>query len=188
MRIRESGMPEEKMWNSFFDVQAILKELDVDFRTKDLVEVGCGYGTFTIAASKLIAGAVFAFDIDEDMVSVVQKKIEALALTNVKLELRDVLKSSTGLPADSIDYVMLFNLLHLENPHSLLQEAYRILKKGGRLGVIHWRKDIVTPRGPSLDIRPSPDTIATFLEEAGFRIHIHSVLLEPYHYGFLALK
>jgi hypothetical protein len=39
---------------------------------------------------------------------------------------------------------------------SLLREAHRVLHVGGIAGVIHWRRDIETPPGPSLEIRPRP--------------------------------
>jgi len=37
-----------------------------------------------------------------------------------------------------------------------LNGAYRILKIGGKAGLIHWNYDSTTPRGPSMDIRPKP--------------------------------
>lgn len=85
---------------------------------------------------------------------------------------------------------MIFNLLHLEDPVALLREAYRVLDYGGSLSVIHWRRDIPTPRGPSLSIRPSPQQCRTWMEEAGFR-SVRSVDLEsccPYHFGLVGRK
>ncbi len=72
---------------------------------------------------------------------------------NVILEQRDVLTQTTGLADNSIDYVMLFNILHHESPNDFLNEAYRILKPNGKVGILHWRSDIETPRGPHLTIQ-----------------------------------
>jgi hypothetical protein len=33
--------------------------------------------------------------------------------------------------------------------------------------VIHWRSDLDTPRGPSLEIRPRPEQIVAWAEECG---------------------
>ncbi len=52
MKARESGMPEEKMWKQFFDVDTILDELEIDNKIEKLVDLGSGYGTFTIPVSR----------------------------------------------------------------------------------------------------------------------------------------
>ena len=49
-------MPAEDMWASFFNVELILSELQINSDINDLVEIGCGYGTFTIPAAKKISG------------------------------------------------------------------------------------------------------------------------------------
>jgi len=47
-----------------------------------------------------------------------------------------------------------FNILHVEDPVELLREAFRVLSPEGKLGIIHWKTDPATPRGPSMAIRP----------------------------------
>jgi hypothetical protein len=72
----------------------------------------------------------------------------------------------------------------------LLQEAHRVLHDGGMLFVMHWRRDIQTPRGPSLAIRPRPEQCQAWLEEAGFR-NVERVNLQsccPYHFGLIARR
>ncbi len=44
---------------------------------------------------------------------------------------------------------MLFNILHAAESGALLAEARRVLKVGGKLGVMHWNYDPTTPRGPA---------------------------------------
>ena len=60
---RESGMPDEDYWSSFFDPECILKKLDC-IGPKNVLEFGCGYGNFAIAASRLITKSIYTFDID----------------------------------------------------------------------------------------------------------------------------
>lgn len=111
-------------------------------------------------------------------------------LPNLRVQLRDFVASGTGLKSASQAHAMIFNLLHLEYPVALLQEAHRVLKPGGRVSVIHWRSDIPTPRGPSLDIRPTPQHCLAWLEKAGF-VRITSVDLHescPFHYGLVATR
>ena len=51
MKIRESGMPPQGVWDAFFDPDGILDRLGFDDSVTDAVEFGCGYGTFTLPAA-----------------------------------------------------------------------------------------------------------------------------------------
>lgn len=188
MKVRESGMPPEDIWNSFFNVELILRELLIDSQVKDIVEIGCGYGTFTIPVAEIIHGCLYAFDLDKEMISATQDKINNQNITNIKLIERDILSDSTKIPANSIDYVMLFNILHHEKPSELLDESFRILKNGGKVGIIHWRTDIETPRGPSLGIRTKPEDCVKWIWESKFDLLKEPLILEPYHFGIVAIK
>jgi len=53
----------------------------------------------------------------------------------------DFIYKRSGLENESLDYAMLFYILHAEKPEELLKEAYRILTPEGKLGVIHWNSD-----------------------------------------------
>lgn len=188
MKIRDSGMPPEEMWEKFFDVQLILSKLKLNNSINDVAEFGSGYGTFTIPASKIIKGTLFAFDIDDLMIGVLKRKISDNKIENIKVTKSDFMNHGTGLKDESIDYAMLFNILHAENPIILLKEAYRILKPGGKAGVIHWIYSSETPRGPSLDIRPKEENCINWLREMGFMILVKAVSLPPYHYGLVGIK
>jgi SAM-dependent methyltransferase len=192
MKGRESGMPDEDYWSSFFDAEAAVEKLfgERDVRG-DLVEFGSGYGTFTLPAARRTTGTVTALDIDPEMQERLQSKLrEAPLVVNVRARLRDFVANGTGLESASQSYAMIFNLLHLEHPLALLQEAHRVLRPGGVLSVIHWRSDIPTPRGPSLEIRPTPQHCRGWIEEAGFfrvaNVDLHDSC--PFHYGLVAAR
>ncbi len=191
MRGRESGMPEEADWASFFDAEATIETMfGADGVAGDLVEFGCGYGTFTVPAAVRTRGIVTALDIDPLMVSRVRQKVMDQALSNVRAAVRDFVAQGTGLADGSQAHAMIFNLLHLEQPVALLREAYRVLRNGGRLSVIHWRGDIPTPRGPSPAIRPTPDQCRSWMAESGLS-DIESVDLKlccPFHFGLIARR
>jgi SAM-dependent methyltransferase len=186
MKTRESGMPEEAMWREFFDAEAILQSLKVTRSCRDVVEFGCGYGTFTIPAARIVRGTVHALDIEPDMIAATQFKAAAEGLRSVQVCLRDFVCEGTGLPPSSVDYAMLFNILHAECPERLLRESYRILVPGGLLGVVHWNHDATTPRGPSIEIRPRPEQCRDWAVKQGFRLLNPGVIeLPPYHYGMV---
>lgn len=189
MKVRDSGMPEEGWWGSFFDPEKVLRTFSIDGDTGDIVEFGCGYGTFTIPAARLISGTVHALDIEPEMIESVREKCGQEEIRNVQLAQRDFVGEGTGIPDSSMDAALLFNILHHEEPVALLKEAYRVLKQGGIAAVVHWNHDPTTPRGPSLDIRPRPEQCIRWGKEAGFSFdESESFDLKPYHYGLLFRK
>jgi ubiquinone/menaquinone biosynthesis C-methylase UbiE len=188
MKTRESGMPEEERWKSFFDPDFILNELGLDQNYQNVVDLGCGYGTFSIPAAQQIKGKVYAIDIDPMMVAACQAKVEKVGLSNIICQQRDFIADGTGLPDQSVDFVMLFNILHAENPVDLIKETFRILVPGGKVGVIHWNYDPTTPRGPSMTIRPHPEQCQAWVKGAGFDLLKPLIDLPPYHYGMTGLK
>ena len=187
MKIRDSGMPERYMWEGFFSPGKILATLGLNNKVKDVAEFGCGYGTFTIPAAKIIKGKVYALDIEPDMIRLTDEEAKKYGLNNIVTIQRDFMTEGYGLPDESVDYAMLFNILHLEKPMLLLSEASRILKKSGKLAIIHWNYDPATPRGPSMDIRPKPEQCIKWAEASGFCNPVQFDL-EPYHYGIVLKK
>jgi len=189
MKTRESGMPPEEMWSGFFDPFTVLKKLGLTANCRDVLEFGCGYGTFTIPAAQIIHGSIHALDIDAQMIEAANAKVLSSKLPNVNLQLRDFVSDGTGMPDDSIDYVMLFNILHAVEREAMLNEVWRILALNGTLAVMHWNYDANTPRGPSMDIRPRPSDCKSWVETSGFQmIGNSSIDLPPFHYGFVFKK
>jgi len=184
MKIRESGMPEESQWEHFFDPWAVLEQLGLTSACDDVVEFGCGYGTFTLVAARMVSGTVYALDIEQEMLDTVASRADTARLENIKLLRRDFVGQGTGLDDGTADYVMLFNILHAEDPVALLREARRNVKAGGKVGVMHWNYDPDTPRGPPMAIRPRPEDCRRWAEAAGLRCG-PLVDLPPYHYGLV---
>lgn len=178
-------MPPQDYWDSFFDAEKILDELRLDASRHDVLEFGCGYGTFTLPAARRITGKLIALDLDAGMLETTRKRADDAGLENIEYVLRDFVADGSGLADGSVDYAMLFNILHGEDPVGLLAEAKRNLCPGGLLGVIHWNYDETTPRGPPLDIRPRPEQCLCWAEEAGFTADSDIIELPPYHYGMV---
>jgi hypothetical protein len=92
---------------------------------------------------------------------------------------RDVVESGFGVDADA---VLLFNILHCDQPIGLLRHAANALRDGGQVLAIHWRHD-ETPRGPSLEIRPRPEQIIEWARKAQLQPRGEVIDLPPWHYG-----
>ncbi len=184
MKLRESGMPEEAYWETLFDVRAILDRLGIDGRLKDVIELGCGYGTFTIPVARRISGVLTTFDIDAAMTDCARQRAAAAEVRNVVFRVRDVFSDGFGGQTGSEDACLLFNILHGEEPVRLLAEAARVVRPGGTVLVIHWRCDPATPRGPSMEIRPRPEQIQRWAEQTDlFEAEGPVIDLPPWHYG-----
>lgn len=82
------------------------------------------------------------------------------------------------------------NAFHgVPEPARLGRAVARVLKPGGRFGVINWHKRprgetpvLREPRGPRTELRLSPDETAARLAPAGLKLAT-VVELPPYHYG-----
>ncbi len=184
MKVRESEMPEEAYWESLFDVALILDRLGIGDHLRDVMELGCGYGTFTLPVARRISGMLTTFDIEEVMVERTRRRAAEAGVQNIVYVVRDVVSTGFGAEPVGKDACLLFNILHGEDPVRLLAQAARVVRPGGLVLVIHWRYDPRTPRGPSMGIRPKPEQILAWAKETGILAPTGPVIdLPPWHYG-----
>jgi SAM-dependent methyltransferase len=137
-----------------------------------------------VPVAQRIRGTLHTFDIEAKMVETALARVAASGLTNVRGNVRDGIANGFGLSPKSVDAVLLFNILHGENPTQMLSAAAELLRPGGRILAIHWRSDIPTPRGPDVSIRPRAEQIATWGSSAGLQPQA-GVLLLPWHFGLV---
>ncbi len=189
MRIRESDLPDENEWTTFFDPMKILRKMGLDKHVGDVADFGCGYGTFTIPAAQIVSGKVYAIDIDTEMVNIVKQKAYRNSLKNIETFSRDIQGEGSGLKDESVDYVFLFNVLHAQYPEGLLKEAHRVLRKTGCVAILNWRVDPTTPCGPPVNMRPSLEQSVKWCVKAGFDPSSTKTFnFKPYHYGLVMRK
>ena len=128
----ESQFPENFFAHRFGD-EIIHRLLPYIPARGHVLDYGCGPGSYLIPASRLVtdSGKVYALDIQSAALQYVRRIIKKNDLTNVETILSDC---ATGLPDDSIDVVLLYDIFHdLNNPNEILKEIHRILKPGGIL-------------------------------------------------------
>ncbi|MBK8477208.1 MAG: class I SAM-dependent methyltransferase [Opitutaceae bacterium] len=189
MKYRESGMPEVRYWESLFDIEAVLDVFGFDSSTGAVAELGCGYGTFTLPLAQRTGAPVHAFDIEPEMAAATRARAEAAGMANVAVSMRDVFAEGFGLDSGSCGACLLFNILHGEAPVPALCEAGRVVRPGGMVAVIHWRSDLATPRGPSLEIRPRPEQIVAWAEECGgLAVEGEPQCVGPWHFALRLRK
>jgi len=101
-----------------------------------------------IAKRILPGGIYYANDIQPGMLVRLKKNAAAQKITNVKTIVGT--QSSSGLPAGSLDYVVMVDVYHeLAEPQLMLRDIARALKPDGRLVLLEFRKE-----DPSVPIRP----------------------------------
>ncbi|KAF1077056.1 methyltransferase domain-containing protein [Halodesulfovibrio sp. MK-HDV] len=101
-----------------------------------VLDLGCGAGVDTILAAKLVepSGTSVGVDISEEMIQRAQSNKELSKTANVSFQVLE----DTALPFDDaqFDVVTTNAMLNLVvDKAGVLKEAYRVLKKGGRLHV-----------------------------------------------------
>ncbi|RNI15833.1 class I SAM-dependent methyltransferase [Methanohalophilus sp. RSK] len=111
MKIKECGMPDENVWEGFFRADEVLEKLGLNDKIADVADFGCGYGTFTIPAAKIIKGKVYAIDIEPEMIEITEQKAKVENLSNIESVLRDFVSDGSGLEDKSVDYIILSNIL-----------------------------------------------------------------------------
>lgn len=112
----------------------ILEEVGIKTCSK-VLDYGCGPGGYVLPVIKLIGdiGMLYALDINPLAIESVQKLVSQNKAANVKPILSDC---ATGLSPDSIDVVLLYDILHdLDNRDKVLAELHRVLKAEGVLSV-----------------------------------------------------
>ncbi len=150
-----------------------------------LVDIGAGTGFFAIPFSRRIRGKVYACDISEELLSWLGEHLpEDVREKVVPIRMEE---DSVPLPDGIADLVFMVNLHHeLENPGGIFREAARLLKQGGKVAVIDWKKE-KTGEGPPVEVRMTEDAIRKDIEAGGF-YHIRSLQILAFHNFLVGIK
>jgi ubiquinone/menaquinone biosynthesis C-methylase UbiE len=113
-----------------------------------VLDYGCGPGSYIIPLAQLVgeSGKVYALDIHPLAIRRVQNIASKKQLANVETILSDC---KTGLPDNSLDMVLLYDIFHhLSDPDLILKELRRVLKPDGILSFSdhHMKENEIIPQ------------------------------------------
>jgi ubiquinone/menaquinone biosynthesis C-methylase UbiE len=150
-----------------------------------VAEVGAGSGFYAFPASDRVGptGRVYAIDISPELIRMVRARARREHRANVTATLSRA--GRIPLAGEIVDRLLLANVLH-GIPPATVREAVRLLKPGGRLVVLDWRKES-SPYGPPVDHRLSAAAARRALREHGLR-SVDAWRPGPYHYAVMMEK
>jgi ubiquinone/menaquinone biosynthesis C-methylase UbiE len=115
-----------------------------------VADIGAGSGYMTEKLSQKVGptGKVYAADIQQGMIDLLNKRIARRKLTNVTPVLST--QDDPRLPIEAIDLVLMVDVYHeLSQPQLVLRHIKASLKPGGRLALVEYRKE-----DPNVPIKP----------------------------------
>ncbi len=124
-----------------------------------ILDAGCGKGYMARAFAEITgeSGLVYALDPDDELINELKEETRG---TIINPQVGDITQKTT-LPEAAFDLIYTSMVLHGFSPSHMegfVDEAKRLLKIGGRLAIVEFKKK-ETPFGPPLEIRFSPDEL-----------------------------
>ena len=166
------------------DTERLFQELRIS-RGMTFIDFGCGKGAYSIAMSHRVGndGLVYAVDLWDEGIAMVQDRIDTEGYTNIKAIVAD-LGGRIPIEDQCADAGLMSTVLHelmeTASESAALAEAARLLKPEALLAIVEFKK-IDGPPGPPKDVRLSPEELERLVTPHGFTGN-SLIDLGPYHY------
>jgi ubiquinone/menaquinone biosynthesis C-methylase UbiE len=141
-----------------------------------VADLGAGGGWFTIRLARRVGpnGTVYAEDVQPPMIDAIVRRVEREGLRNVRT-VRGTFDDPSLKPA-TVDAALLVGVFgQLGNPVLFLNNARKVLKRTGRLGIIEFKPGGFGP-GPD-DNRVAAQVVIDDAAKAGLRLVRHETFL-----------
>ncbi len=176
--------------STLLNIYLILNKATISENMK-IADLGCGgNGSFVFSSSALVGkrGKVFAVDILKTILERIKRKAKQENLENIESIWSDLETfGATKIESSSLDVTLLVNTLHQSRKRTeIIREAIRMLKKGGKIVIVEWKK-VALPFGPPPEARVDNEALVKILEHLGMDIETE-FQAGQYHYGIVAVK
>lgn len=134
------------------------------------MDIGCGYGYFTIPAAQIVGekGKVYGVDIDAASINQLKHDAAKKGLKNIRTEVAKA--EEIVFCKECADIIFYNTVLHdFRDPAKVLLNARTMLKLSGKLVNSDWKKKPAAI-GPPLQIRFSEKEAVNLIKKAGFTI------------------
>lgn len=152
-----------------------------------VADLGAGNGFFTIPAAGIVGdqGRVWAVDILEEALGQIASAARLARRKNIRTIRCDLDQPGSCPITDlSCEFVLIGKVLsQLQHPERLVREAWRLLRTGGFVLLVEWKKG-AGGLGPAQEKRLPQEQIEGYFTKQGFKLD-GSLETDPYH---VALK
>lgn len=168
----------------FVDIDRVFQNLALTPSTVFL-DLGCGKGNYALAVAKSLGpqGTVYGVDAWEEGIETLEERATSEGLHNIKT-IRANLNEHIPLGDSAVDVcfmaTVLHDLLRDSSGETALTEIARVLKPGGRLCIVEFKK-IEDGPGPPIGVRLSPEETEKIITPFGF-IKDRITDIGPYNY------
>lgn len=136
-----------------------------------VAEIGAGTGFFTrrLAAAVAPDGAVWANDIQPEMLDLMTQYLDRDGITNVRQVLGD--EDDPKLPASTFDWILLVDVYHeFQEPEPMLAAIRAALKADGRVALVEYREEGSSAAHIRREHRMSKKQVLAEWTPAGFEL------------------
>jgi len=150
-----------------------------------ILDLACGKGLYSQFLSDLTgpAGLVYAVDLWEEGLQMLEEEARKKGNTNI-LTIKTDATREINIDAHSLDLCLMATVLHdfkeMDAEHTVLKQVLSLLKPGGCLAIIEFKK-IDGPPGPPAHIRLSQEETEKLVTGEGFK-QINTAELGDYNY------
>jgi ubiquinone/menaquinone biosynthesis C-methylase UbiE len=138
-------------------------------RGSTVADIGAGSGNITVRLARAVGpmGKVYANDIQQGMLDILQKSVARARMMNVIPVLGAI--DDPKLPAESLDLAIMVDVYHeFSEPQKMLQRLREAIKPGGRLVLLEYRAE--NPDIPILrEHKMSKAQVKLEVENEGFK-------------------
>lgn len=145
-----------------------------------VVDIGAGTGYFSMQFARKVgkSGTVYALDVDESMVKLIEKRAKREGFVNVLAKRAPF--ESPGIGENLADLVFICDTyLFFENRVAYMQRVHEILKRGGRLAIVSFNGNAEIPGAPPRHKMIPKEQAISEIRSAGFNLEADFLFL-PY--------